>query len=168
MDKESDKKTKQADDAEELKSQLIKTQTELENARKMSQEYLAGWQRAKADFINFKREQSEFISGLNQLSKMELLIKLLPVLDSFEQASKQDKENKGLISIKNQLWDILKKEKMEEISQTGIDFNPSLHESVGETIGKEDNKVGEIVQKGYSIEGKVIRPARVKITKTES
>jgi len=141
---------------------------------KEKQEYLDGWQRAKADFQNFKKEVDKDKARLSDMAKEELLSDILPVMDSFNLAfaNKEAWEGvdknwrNGVEYIYSQLKTALEQNKVEEINPAGEDFNPLEHNSVEviETKNeKEDNTVVEVVQMGYSLDGKIIRPARVKV-----
>jgi molecular chaperone GrpE len=143
---------------------LKKIKNKLKSCEKERGEYLAGWQRAKADLINYKKEQEEKNSQLFKFANEAAISEILPVLDSFEQAMKHDK-NEGIKQLYNQLKNILKNQGLEEIKAVGEKFNPELHESVEEIKGKKQGVVIEEIQKGYKLNGKVIRPSRVKISK---
>jgi len=146
----------------------------LQSCLKETQEYLSGWQRDRADFLNYKREEEERMKAIIGLGNEELLLKLLPVLDSFERAEEEiPREIKkgsfleGILQIEMQLKMILEKEGIREIESKGKKFNPNFHEIVGEIKVSEEQPgtVIEEVQKGYTLSEKVIRPAKVKIAK---
>lgn len=128
------------------------------------QEYLNGWQRAKADFINYKKGEEERKTDLRKFLKEDLLLELLPILDSFYLSEGSQSWQDGLEQIFKQLMSVLKKEGLEEINPLNDDFNPNFHEAV-EMIQGEDGKVLEVVSKGYMLNNKIIRPARVKVGK---
>jgi len=154
------------------KNELIKKS--LEECEKLKNEYLAGWQRARADFLNYKKEEMERIGDILKYANEVLILKILPVLDNFDVAEKklpenvkQDENVKGVLQIKNQILDFLKSHGVEVIKSVGEKFDPNLHEAV-EEIESEDKKSGiifEETQKGYTIHGRLLRPAKVKITK---
>jgi molecular chaperone GrpE len=143
---------------------------ELEECEKKKQEFFLGWQREKADFINYKKKEGERLMEIMEAMKEELLFKLLPVLDSFSLAEKtipaDEKENenvKGLLLIKKQLKEFLKSEGIEEIP-CAKEFDPRLHEAVGEVVSEtEEGTIAEEVEKGYWLKDRVIRPAKVKV-----
>jgi len=152
--------------------ELKKIKEKLEECEKEKEEYLNGWKRTKADFLNYKKEKEERISEIVKYSNESLILKLLPVLDNFEEARQQidKRENnemiEGFLQIEKQLKEILKKEGMERIKTEGEDFNPEFHEAV-ERIEKEkeSGKVIEEVRAGFKFKGKIIRPAKVKVVK---
>ena len=147
---------------------------ELEDYKKKSEEYLSGWQRARADFLNYKKEEVERIEGFLQYAREELILKILPILDNFDLVEKKlpedlkNNENvKGILQIKTQYLNFLKSQGIEEVRSLGEKFDPNFHE-VLEAIEVEDKESGiilEEVQKGYTADGKLLRPAKVKVSK---
>ena len=144
-------------------AKLKRIKKQLKSCDKERAEYLAGWQRAKADLINYKKEQEQRNSEIFKFANENLILEILPVLDSFEEALKH-KKDEGILQLYNQLKNILKSNGLEEIKAVGERFNPELHESI-ESV-KSDKKSGIIVeeiQKGYKLNGKVIRASKVKV-----
>ena len=149
-------------------------QKKIEECEKLKSEYLAGWQRARADFLNYKKEEMERVEELIGYAKEEWLLKILPILDNFDLIEKKLPENlknnenvKGALQVKTQIRDFLKQEGIGEIKTLGEKFDPNFHEVV-EEVETKDKKSGiiiEEVQKGYKINGRLLRPAKVKITK---
>ena len=145
---------------------------------KQKDEYLAGWQRSRADFLNYKKEETERIGEILKYANIDFILEILPILDSFEKAEKemrstQYKETKiedlmkGFLQIKTQLQDFLKNHGLEEIKSLGKKFDPNFHEVIAEveTKNKETGIVVEEIQKGYKINNRLLRPAKVKISK---
>ncbi|MFW6173031.1 MAG: nucleotide exchange factor GrpE [Elusimicrobiota bacterium] len=156
------------DNQEDALKKIKKVKSKLKACQKEKAEYLAGWQRAKADLINYKREQENKISEYYKFANEGLIIEILPVLDSFEQAlkhiSRQEKEN--IQQVYNQLKKILKSNGVEEIPTIGKKFNPELHEAIEEIASnKKPGIIVEEIQRGYKLHGKIIRASRVKISK---
>jgi molecular chaperone GrpE len=147
------------------------TEDILAKCQKEKEEYLAGWQRERADFLNYKKEEMERIAEILKYASEELILKILPILDNFEEAEKAippNEKNKfleGVLQIKQQLKELLEKQGIEEIKVLGEAFDPNLHEAIGVIEGKDSGKIIEEVKKGYKLNGKVLRPAQVKITK---
>lgn len=155
------------DDNDMVDKKINKIKKILKQCQKEKEEYLAGWQRAKADLINYKREQEQKISDYYKFANEGFISEILPVLDSFELAlkhtkNKQDKEE--ISQLYNQLLNILKSNGLEEIKAVGEKFNPEIHEAIGEIKG-EKGIVIEETQKGYFLNKKVVRPSKVKIGK---
>ena len=155
---------------------------QLEECQKKKDEYLAGWQRERADFLNYKKEEMERIGGILKYAGEGLILKILPILDNFdliarqnflsENLSGQEKERidkiiQGFVQIKIQFQDFLKNLGVEEIKSVGEKFDPNFQE-VTEEVETKDKESGIVVEeerKGYKLHGKVIRPARVKVVK---
>jgi len=164
------------DDGEELPKKDIvkKLKEEIKALQKEKEEYLTGWQRSKADYINLQKELSSARLNVAILAKEKMTEKLLPALDSFEMAfgNKEhwdtlDKEwREGIMSIYQQIISGLKESGIEKIDEAGILFDPNFHQSISivETDNEnQDHKVEKILQTGYKIGEKVIRPAKVTI-----
>lgn len=157
------------------KLNLEELKKELEICQKQKSEYLTGWQRARADFLNYKKEERERIEEILKYTNEELIFKILPILDNFylietklPEDIKKNENVKGILQIKNQIIDLLKREGVEELKiKVGDKFDPNYQEAV-ETTEKEGIEPGiilEITQKGYIINGRLLRPAKVKVSK---
>jgi len=149
-----------------------KHKKELEECQKQKDEYLAGWQRAKADLINYKKGEMERMGQIVRYASEELMCKILPILDNLERAEegmpdekREDEYFKGFLQIKIQIKDLLKNFGVEEIEALGKKFDPNFHEVVGEVEGGESGEIKEVLQKGYTLQDKVIRPAKVRVIK---
>ncbi len=148
---------------------------EPEELKKKWDEYLAGWKRERADFINYKKEESERVSCFLKYANEELLLKILPILDNIYLAEKElpeeiktNKWTEGFLQIKTQLSDFLQKEGIEEIKTIGEKFNPNTMEAIEDIPASAEalaGAVAEEIQKGYTLHGKTIRPAKVKVTR---
>lgn len=163
------------DENTSLDLNLKKLREKLKKCLAEKDEYLAGWQRAKADFINARKEEEERRAELIKFFGVAIIKDILPVLDSFDVAFKDENWQKldktwqdGIKLLYNQLLDILKKHNVEQIDSEGKKFNPEEHESVGEIDiddKKKDGAVIEEIRRGYKIYDKILRPAQVKIGK---
>ncbi len=143
------------------REKIAKLKKKLGQCRKEKEDYLAGWQRAQADLINYKRRQEEQLVEWQKLMGETIINDLLPILDSLEQGS----TNKDIRQIKEQFSGILKNYGLEEIKTIGEKFNPEFHEAVEkiQSDNYEENIIIEELQKGYALNEKVIRVAKVKI-----
>lgn len=155
---------------EEEKKETIEQELDIEAIQKERNEYLEGWKRAKADFINYKNEESDRVKRLGLITKEILIADILPVLDSFElgvMSSKDEQSKKGMELIRMQLEEVLKRNGLEKINVSpGDQFNPLYHEAIGEKESEyADGTIAENVGIGYMLDGRVIRPTRVKISK---
>lgn len=129
-------------------------------------EYLSGWKRAQADYENLKREESRRFETMIQFANKAIMIELVAVLDSFALAIKAiEKPDQGVVQIKLQLQEVLKRNGLELISVEAEKdiFNPSLHEAISMRKGDEgmSQKIAEVIDQGYRLRGIVIRPAKV-------
>jgi len=163
-----------SEDKSKKKLSIKDLKRQLKECQKLKDEYLAGWQRSRADFLNYKREEMKRIAQLAKYASEGLILKILPVLDNFEIAEKNlakdrknDKNMRGLLQIKDQLKNFLKNQGVKEIKCLGEKFNPEFQEVIEEikAEGKEPGTVVEEVKKGYKLHDKVLRPAKVKIAK---
>ena len=163
--------TKKPEENKEERASARALQDELSKHEKEREEYLDGWKRAKADFVNYKKEEAQRFEQFARLSNEALVVELLSVLDSFNlgltMLGDNEPARKGMSLIKNQLEDLLKRHGFEKIAvRPGDSFDTSFHEAIGEAESdKTSGAVAEEVEAGYKLGGKVIRPARVKIAK---
>lgn len=138
-------------------------------------ESLDGWKRCLADFENYKKQQTQSQKDFAKFANLDLIMQILPVLDNFHASTdhvpEDQKENPwvtGIMHIQKQLESVLKDNGVEEIGvKEGDEFDPVLHEAMQKDTKetnmdtKEANKISKVLSKGYKIENKVIRPARV-------
>lgn len=144
---------------------------ELTKCRKERDEYLAGWQRAKADFLNYKKDEMARLEEIARYGNEEFLKELISVLDSFDLGiaalEKQGAVEKGVYMIRAKLADVLKSRGLTKVEiKAGDKFNPEIAEAIAEI--ESDRPAGTILEEiepGYKIYDKIVRPARVKISK---
>lgn len=132
-----------------------------------AQRYLDNWRRAEADFDNYRKRVEQERAEASKFASMPLILNILPILDDLDRAFKSVPEKlahltwtEGIRLIQRKLQATLEAQGVTEIKALGEDFDPSVHEAVGQTPG-EDGKVIEEAQKGYKLHGRVIRPAFV-------
>jgi molecular chaperone GrpE len=154
-------------DSEDLKKRM-------EECEKKRDDYLKGWQRSQADFINYKKEEIARMKEILKYGGAELILTFLPILDNFEKAEKETPKElqdnqyfKGILQIKKQIQDFLKNQGIKEIESVGKKVDLNLHEIVGEVEmkDKESGTIIEETQKGYLFEDKLLRVAKVRISK---
>jgi molecular chaperone GrpE len=144
---------------------------ELEQAlaeeKKRAEEYLASWQRAQADFINFKRRNEQERLEFNKFANANLLIGLLPVLDDLERAidavPPEYADNdwvEGVRLVERKFKTSLEGQGVKPVLALGMAFDPNFHEAIRQDKGPEGMVVQEF-QKGYTLNDKLLRPARV-------
>ena len=140
---------------------------QLAEEREKAQSYLASWQRTAADFQNYKRRVEQERDELSRLSNAALIINLLPLVDDLDRAlGNVDAQIAGLTwvdgirLIQRKFQALLEMVGAEEIKADGEQFDPNVHEAVMFGEG-EEGKVITVVQKGYKLGGRVLRPAMV-------
>ncbi|GIW21730.1 MAG: nucleotide exchange factor GrpE [Candidatus Sericytochromatia bacterium] len=130
--------------------------------------------RLAADFDNFRRRQNQEKEDLIKYAYEKLFGDLLPVLDNFERAINSSKDAKDISSIvsgvemiQKQLLDIMSRNGLEVIKALGNSFDPNFHEAVQQIVDdeKESDTVVNELQKGYLLNGRVIRPSMVVVSK---
>jgi len=152
--------------------ELEALQAELEQAQAQAAEYLSGWQRARAEFANYKKRVEAEREELRRTSTQVLLLKLLPVVDDFERALQTvPKESAGegwvdgMKMILRKLQALLESEDVTPIEAAGQPFDPLWHEAIlqEETDEHPDGYVIEEMQRGYRLGNRVLRPSMVKV-----
>ena len=124
--------------------------------------------RLMADFQNFKKRSEKERSEIHARANEKIVTELLEVTDNFERALEVDADEgfkEGMKLILNQLRDVLGRAGVEEIEAEAAEFDPNFHNAVmmEDTDKVESGKVSEVLQKGYTLNGRVIRPAMVKV-----
>ena len=136
----------------------------LKKAIEEKQEYLEGWQRARADLVNYKKETAAGHGESQERILAEVIEELLPALDVLELSVKHD-NTPSLKMLENQFLSVLKKIGIERFGTVGDDFDPRRHEALAKR--GDDHKVESVERSGYSIRSdgqagdKIIRPAQV-------
>jgi len=139
----------------------------LDDERAKSQQFYGNWQRAAADYQNFKRRVEEERSETARFANAALVINLLPIIDDFERAFTNIDPTvaglnwvDGVRQIHKKLASLLEVMGVSEIAADGELFDPALHEAVSQGPG-EENRVIAVAQKGYKLGEKVLRPSMV-------
>ena len=162
------------DGEEDLKKTLKKLRTDLKVCKKEKEEYLNGWQKERADFVNYKKQEEDRKANFSEAMRERILMRFLTVMDSFNMAftnkeawEKVDENwRKGVEYIYAQMNTIFEEFGVKPIGEVGESFDPSFHQSIDvvKTDKKEDDhKVAEVIQRGYKLGDSVIRAARVNI-----
>lgn len=134
------------------------------------QDLMDKFMRLQADFANYKRRTEAQKTEYVELGVKKIVNDLLPVLDNFERAldsiGEKDSTYDGILMIKNQLTDVLKKEGIVEMKALGEEFDPTYHHAVltEDSDEYDSGYVIEVLQKGYLINDKTLRPAMVKVS----
>lgn len=149
------------EDIEVLKQMLAEEKAKAENC-------LANWQRAQADFINYRRRTEQEREAFSQFANAELIRSLLPVVDDLERAlgsipsSYEEKDSwlDGVRLVDRKFRSILESYGVTPVKALGEPFDPNFHEAVRQDTGKEGMVISE-VQKGYLLNDKLLRPSKV-------
>jgi molecular chaperone GrpE len=142
---------------------------QIKELSKEKQEYLEGWQRARADLINFKRESVEGSEQRAKFATENLIQQILPTLDTFDIALEHmdsEKDKVGIRQVYKQLLGVLTENGVEQINPLGEQFNPNEHEALKEELIEDKSKdqtITEVLKKGYALHKKIIRPAQVTV-----
>lgn len=157
-----------------LKAKLKKLRDELEKTKKERQEYLDGWQRAKADMINSRQELLRQAQRTSERAVESFIEDLIPALDGFDLAAGSPswetvapEWRSGVDQIRNQILDALSRQGVQRFGKAGDPFDHRLYEAVEETedVPGESGTVFRVLRYGYKIGDRVIRPAQVIVKK---
>lgn len=153
-----------------------KFEDKIERLEKERDEYLRGWQRVQADYKNREKEIEEYKKSIIKFANSDLVKDILPVLDGYDMArsNKEQWENVdsnwrvGIEYLFSQLSKVLETNGVEVFGNEGEAYNPNLHEAIEMIDLKDeekdkDDKIISVIQKGYKIGEKILRPARVKV-----
>ena len=165
------------EDGDELagSDKLKKLQDKIKSLEKEKQEYLDGWQRARADYANLQKTTDEDKKRFKQVFAEKFVEDLLPVVDSFSMAmanreswEKVDANwRTGVEYIYGQLMNALREHNLEAFGEKGDEFDPALHEAVSEVETRDqrfDHRIDTVLQQGYKLADSILRPARVTVT----
>lgn len=152
-------------DIETLRQALVEEGTKTER-------YLANWQRAQADFMNYKKRVEQEKNEVTDFANAALILNLLPVVDDLERAfaslpSKLQTLSwvDGIRLIYRKLQAILETHGVVEIKTKGENFDPKFHEAAMYEDGAEEGVIMDELQKGYKLKGRLLRPAVVVVGK---
>jgi molecular chaperone GrpE len=156
-------------EAEDSKVNIDSLMKRLEDAETTAAQHLDGWQRAQAEFINYKNRVARDQDAQRITMKGDIIRKLLPVLDDLERALQNRPANESwadgieLVARKFQL--ILESEGVKRIQAEGEAFDPKYHEAISNepNADVESGHVIAVTQNGYMLDDKVIRPALVRV-----
>ena len=174
---ESSTVEKEIKEQEQLEGELDELETleaELEEARAQAAEYLDGWQRAQAEFSNYRKRQEAERGQMMALANTAVLHKVLPIVDDFERAMATMPDDlrqltwcEGVSLIKAKLDALLDSEEVKPIETERKEFDPVYHEAVTyeEAPGYEEGQIIGEVQRGYMLGERVLRPAMVRVAK---
>lgn len=175
--KDKEKPKEQKEEVAPQKDEVQQLHQQIEDLIKEKNEIFEKLQRVAADYENFQKRVPKQIDDTIAYKKEKIIKTLLPTLDSFEHTlqNAHSAENlnvlvEGIRIIYDQMLDALKAIGVEQINALGQKFDPAMHEAIMQKAeaGQEDDTVLEEFQKGYKLNGRVIRPSRVIINKLQS
>lgn len=154
-------------DSSPVADEVAVLRQELAALKEKAETNLAGWQRAQADFVNYKRRTEQDLAECGNIAKSGVILALLPVLDDLERAYGAlpgDARSAGWVDgfrmIERKLRTTLETLGLSPIKALGEPFDPRIHDAAAQGEGTEDIVVAELA-KGYRFGGRVIRPSRV-------
>ena len=160
--------------ADVKEQEQVVAQAKYDSVQAQAQEYLEGWQRARAEFANYKKRVEREMKDSHSSAAGSVLKDILPVIDDFERAMSnmpdELKDNAwigGVGMIQRKLNKILENYNVTIIDPTGDAFDPNLHEAIGmDEAGEiESGHVSATMQKGYLLGDRVLRPALVRVAR---
>ena len=160
---------------ENVQDELLEAVKQKQESERKAAEYLDRLKRLQAEMENVQKITRRQVQEVTLQASERLLTKLLPSLDALQQAVNAASGNSllpdetavGLRMLQKQLTEVLQSEGLEEIAAVGKPMDPELHEVVGyvESDEKPENIVVDEIRKGYTLNGKVIRPSLVVVSK---
>jgi molecular chaperone GrpE len=145
---------------------------ELNEMRAKADEYLDGWQRARADFANYKKRVDRDQAQVYQLAVSSIVKRYLDVVDDLERALKNKPQKgdgavwaEGIELVYRKMLALLESEGVKQMDAQGEIFDPNLHEAISQEAHPEyeDGQIIEVIKQGYLLGDRVIRPALVRV-----
>lgn len=169
-EKVKEDKAEEVEEKEEAAEEDVKEDAEKAEANKQLEDLNNKLLRLQADFINYKNRVEREKENIYSYALEDIMSQLLPVLDNFERALNNMEEAnsyyEGVKMIYDQMVDVLSKNGLKEIDCLNKPFDPNFHHAVmSEESDKKEGTILEVLQKGYMLKDKVIRPSMVKVAK---
>lgn len=174
MKKEDKQNTAKEKDKKEKRDEIKELRERLEDLQEEKEKLFGKLQRVSADYSNFQKRVPKQIADSLAYEKEAIIKTLLPALDNFEHTlqNARNAENteaiiKGIEIVYGQLLDSLRSQGVEQINALDTKFDPSMHEAIMQKPDdeKDEGTVLEEFQKGYKLNGRVIRPNKVVVSK---
>ena len=160
----------QAEEEELPEGEVLSLEEQVVQAQAQAEEYLDGWQRARAELSNVKKRVERERSEMYVNARVAVIARFLEIMDDFERALQNVPQEfagdgwiEGLTLIHRKFASFLEVEGVSEIEAAGKEFDPAFHEALSEQDSEEhqEGQIIVVVQKGYMLGGHVVRPARV-------
>ena len=173
---ESEEPVKEKLEQESVESDISGLEQEIAELKKSVEETQNSYLRVLADFDNFRKRQREETARLTNCAREDIIRQLLPIIDNFDRALQAaegehsyDSLVEGVTLPLKKVREMLQKEGLEPIEAVGQEFNPEFHEALMrvETDEYPENTIIDELEKGYTLNGKVVRPARVRVAASE-
>ena len=171
-DENLDIEDKEIDEEDYIEAEIVDDEEDSKSSETDEvNEYQERYQRLLADFENYKKREEASKADFKKFAQSSLIEKLLPVIDNLDRAlAKADEDDafvEGVIMTRKELMKVLENEGLEEIESDGCEFDHNIHQAVlaEENDEVEENHIIETFQKGYKLNGRVLRPAMVKVSK---
>jgi molecular chaperone GrpE len=145
---------------------IAKMREELSSCRQEKQEYMDGWQRAKADYVNALKRFETDAKASESRGKIKAVETLLPAFDALERSKEHGEIPAGFMAIAKQLETAFATLGLEEVGKVGEKFNPALHEALGQDAAdsiETDDTITAVLEKGWEVGDTIIRPAKVRV-----
>jgi molecular chaperone GrpE len=161
-------------EGEESQDEIETLLQDLAQARAEANEYLDGWQRARAEFANYKKRVDRELAQANMTATGNVIKRYLSILDDLERALKNRPQNSegaawanGIELIYRKFLSILENEGVKAMDAEGQVFDPNLHEALSseENDEHDSGEIIEVVQQGYMLDDRVLRPALVRVAR---
>lgn len=159
-----------------MAADIAELEREIETLRKSVEETQSSYLRVLADFDNFRKRQREETARLTSSAREALILKLLPIVDNFDrtlEAAEAEHSYESLVegvtlTLKH-VREMLEREGLEPIEAVGQQFDPELHEALMrvDTDDYPENTVVDEIEKGYTLNGRLLRPARVRVAASD-
>jgi molecular chaperone GrpE len=158
------------ENTEQLSAEIETLEKQLEEAESKVSEYKDGWMRSQAEFQNYRKRIERDNEMMYASMKGDIIKKVLPVLDDLERALQNRPSNSGawvsgIELIQKKLLSIVEAEGAKRIEAVGAAFDPNFHEAISHEpiVGVQSGHVIAVVQNGYMLGERVIRPALVRV-----
>jgi len=151
---------------EGFEAKVAKMREELSSCRKEKQEYMDGWQRAKADYVNALKRFEGDTKSARQSGVVKAVETLLPAFDALERSKEHGEIPEGFLAIARQLESAFAALGLTAIGDVGEHFDPALHEALGQDVvesAETDDTITAVLEKGWKIGDSIIRPAKVRV-----